>query len=312
MPFSSLVQAVKKTSPIYRNWRKYFSLKRRSAGRAQGPTGPTPHNPGQLRHFCVLTLKYITWTSKNARKPRIRYGAFFPDDMRSIGKYFDRQIYWLDYDKFPNQLPDKDWVCLATANHPPDIKKFDEFVRTSIAKGILEFKGHGNFGEKLHDLFDEIMVVMETMEEHAEIGVMTTWHNDETLADVFWQCFFATCLPETTDFDNIKIVCTDIDGIDRSDDLKAYIKEFELGWLPSDNVKHQVWKDPAGLTTLCLADYRGNDCRNLIEPGSKIIYEFYADSHFDAMTTYYKYMGWGTYTTEFEIDKEPYDKKNAP
>ncbi|MBL0326609.1 MAG: hypothetical protein IPP61_15765 [Cytophagaceae bacterium] len=171
--------------------------------------------------------------------------------MQNIGKYFDRQIYWLNYDKFSDQLPDRDWVCLAVANHLPDLYKFDNFVRTAIAKGILEFKGHGKFGEKLHDQFDQTMVVMETMEDHSEIGVMTTWHNDETLADTFWQCFFATCLPDKADFDNIKIICTDLDGVNRTEELKSYIKEFELGWLPSDNVKHEVGQDKEGLTTLC-------------------------------------------------------------
>lgn len=155
--------------------------------------------------------------------------------MQSIGKYFDRQIYWLDYDNFSNELPDKDWLCLATANRPPDLDKFDKFVRTAIAKDILEFKGHGKFGEKIHDLFDETMVVMETMEDHNEIGVMTTWHNDETLADTFWQCFFATCLPETADLDNIKIICTDLDGVNRTEELKSYIDRFESGWLPPDS-----------------------------------------------------------------------------
>ena len=78
----------------------------------------------------------------------------------------------------------------------------------------------------------------------------------------------------------------------------------------SNNVKHEVWQDQEGLTTLCIADERGDECRKLLEPGSKLIHEFYANSHFDAMTIYYKLMDWGTYTTEFEIDKQPYDKKN--
>ena len=153
--------------------------------------------------------------------------------MKSIGKYFGRQIYWLDYKSSPTQLPDKDWVCLATSNEQINLDEFQKFVRTSITKGISEFKGHGKFGEQLHHLFDETMVIMETYENHSEIDVMTTSHNDETLQDAFWQCFFATCLPNATDFDNILIVCTDLDGVDRTDELISYIKEFELGWLPS-------------------------------------------------------------------------------
>lgn len=230
--------------------------------------------------------------------------------MQSIGKYFDRQIFWLDYNNFGDQVPDKNWVCLAIANNQPDIAKFDKFVRTSISRNILEFKGHGQFGEKLHDLFNETMVTMKII-EHNEINIMTTWHNDKTFADAFWHCLFATCLPETADLDNIKVVCTDLDGINRLEELKSYIKEFELGWLPSANVKHEVWQDQKGLTALCLADERGDDCRKLLDPNSKLIYTFYANSYYEAMTIYYEFMDWGIYTTEFEIDKQPYEKKNA-
>jgi hypothetical protein len=81
--------------------------------------------------------------------------------------------------------------------------------------------------------------------------------------------------------------------------------------LPNANVKHEVWEEEGGLKTLCFADERGNGCRNLLAPDSKLIHSFYAESHFEAMTIYYKFMEWGTYTTEFEIDKQPYDRKNA-
>lgn len=93
--------------------------------------------------------------------------------MNPIGKYFDRQVFWLDYDNFTDQLPNKDWVCLAIANNQLDIDIFDKFVRTSISRKILEFKGHGQFVEKLHDLFDETMIIMETMENHTHNNIHT-------------------------------------------------------------------------------------------------------------------------------------------
>ena len=131
--------------------------------------------------------------------------------MDRVGQYSGRQVYWLNYNQYADQLPDKDWVCLAISNSRPDKASFDKFVRTSIENGIHEFKGHGKFGELLHDLFDETMVEMEVIEGHPEIEVMTTWHNDQTLADTFWQCFFATCLRDNVDYDNVKIVCTDLE-----------------------------------------------------------------------------------------------------
>lgn len=72
-------------------------------------------------------------------------------------------------------------------------------------------------------------------------------------------------------------------------------------------IKHDVWIDDEGKTCLCYAGNLGEESRSVLEKGSKIIHSFYADSHFDAMTKYYRLMDWGIYTTEFEIDKEPYN-----
>jgi hypothetical protein len=52
-------------------------------------------------------------------------------------------------------------------------------------------------------------------------------------------------------------------------------------------------------------------CRKLLEPNSKLIHTFFAGNNYDAMAIYYKFMDWGLFTTEFEVDKEPYLKKNA-
>jgi len=112
---------------------------------------------------------------------------------------------------------------LDTRNPLSERQRIRSIRKKTIANGLLEFKGHGKFGELLHDSFDETMVIMETMEKHNEIEVMTTWHNNETLADVFWQCFFATCLPDNTNYENIKIVCSDLDGINRTNELQDYI-----------------------------------------------------------------------------------------
>lgn len=152
--------------------------------------------------------------------------------MTYITTYQNRKVYWLDYANFQDQLPDKDWVCLFTANLKPDYEKFEKFTRIAISKNILEFKGHGLFGEKLHDYFDEIMSFMEAVENLKEINVMTTGHDDQTLADAFWQCFFITYIPNNTDLDNIAVVVADLDGVDRSAELKSYIERFEKGWLP--------------------------------------------------------------------------------
>lgn len=156
--------------------------------------------------------------------------------MNKLGTYQNREVYWANYpDLLNDELPSSDWICMLTSSEvKPDADKFDQFTRKTIKNGILEFKGHGKFGELLHDWFDGTMVIMETMDKHPEIETMTTWHNDETLADVFWQCFFATCLPETTNLEKVKILCSDLDGIDRTKELQDYMIQFNKGWIPKE------------------------------------------------------------------------------
>ena len=156
--------------------------------------------------------------------------------MDEIGTYQNRKVIWINYDELlDGKMPASDWICLATSsNTKPNVDDFDKFTRDAIANGILEFKGHGAFGELLHDWFDETMVIMEVVENHTELAVMTTWHNKETLAGTFWQCFFATCLPETANHNDLKVVCTDLDGGDRKQELIKYIDQFSNGWLPND------------------------------------------------------------------------------
>ena len=156
--------------------------------------------------------------------------------MKTIGTYQNREVIWTDYQNIlQSELPNSDWLCLLTCSKfKPDLSKFDLLTRRSIDNGILEFKGHGKYGELLHDCFDETMVIMETIENHIEIEIMTTWHNDETFADTFWQCFFATRLPETTNLEKVKVLCSDLDGIDRTKELQDYMIQFNKGWIPKD------------------------------------------------------------------------------
>lgn len=155
--------------------------------------------------------------------------------MKAIGTYQNRQVFWFDYNQFQvEHLPTENWLCLATSDVVPDKDKFEKFVRHSIDKGILEFKGHGEFGEDLHQIFDETMVEIEISEKVDFMDISTTWHNDETLADAFWQCFYATTLPLSADLDKLSIICTDLQGNDRCEELKEILKRLENGWIPED------------------------------------------------------------------------------
>lgn len=155
--------------------------------------------------------------------------------MKLIGNFQNRKVFWFDYKQFDlEELPSNDWISFTISDAEPDLAKFEEFARNSIAFGILEFKSQGKFGEKLHLSFDEIMVDMELTDQIHFLDIATTGDNSETLIDSFWECFFATTLPHRTNFENLSIVCMDVTGNDRSEELKTLLEKFEEGWSPED------------------------------------------------------------------------------
>jgi len=70
---------------------------------------------------------------------------------------------------------------------------------------------------------------------------------------------------------------------------------------------HELWVEPDGCQTFCLKGVRGNNARSLLESGAKLVWEVDAVSHYEAMTRYYEYMGWGRYSTSFpDVDSRSY------
>jgi hypothetical protein len=73
---------------------------------------------------------------------------------------------------------------------------------------------------------------------------------------------------------------------------------------------HELWIETSG-QTFCLAGPNGDAARALMEPNARRAWTVYAESHFEAMTKYYEYMGWGPYRSEFpEIDMKPYSQRD--
>jgi hypothetical protein len=149
--------------------------------------------------------------------------------MELLGIYQTRLVYWFDYNKYQlEELPIKGWLCIAISDTKPNDQKFENFVRYSIVRGIFEFKGFGQLGEMLHDIFDEIMIAMEVIENHDPISVVTTWHDEETIEDTLRECLFTPCLHEKADMSNISIVVTDLNGNNRSTEIKGILERLEI------------------------------------------------------------------------------------
>jgi hypothetical protein len=75
------------------------------------------------------------------------------------------------------------------------------------------------------------------------------------------------------------------------------------------NLKHELWIDPEGLETFCLAGPKGEAARKLLPPGSKLVWTVEAGSHFEAMSKYYAHKGWGKYESDQPWDFEPYPEE---
>lgn len=56
----------------------------------------------------------------------------------------------------------------------------------------------------------------------------------------------------------------------------------------------------------CLAGPHGDQARALLSSEAKLVWTVDASSHFEAMTKYYEYQGWGTYTTDQDWDMKTY------
>jgi len=56
-------------------------------------------------------------------------------------------------------------------------------------------------------------------------------------------------------------------------------------------LRHELGEENNGLT-FCLAGPLGNGARKMLSPGAQLIWTVEAGSHFEAMITYYEFMGW--------------------
>jgi hypothetical protein len=160
--------------------------------------------------------------------------------MDYLGKHYGFDTYYLDLSRedYINVLPKSNWFGFAIANNDFDDSEsslINNYLRYSINNGLLAFHGQGLFGGKIHLTLDLIITQMEINENHSEIDITTIGDNDTDLANGFWACYGASCLPDSADYDTVKLVCTSFDDINCKDNLKSLLQRFNNGWLPSDD-----------------------------------------------------------------------------
>ena len=75
----------------------------------------------------------------------------------------------------------------------------------------------------------------------------------------------------------------------------------------------EIWQDLGeggeSLPALLYAGPLGDKSRHLLGPRARLLTTIWANSHFEAMTIYYRQMGWGEYTTNQPFDYQPYPEE---
>ena len=71
-------------------------------------------------------------------------------------------------------------------------------------------------------------------------------------------------------------------------------------------LRHELWLESTGERIFCLAGPMGERARRLMTADATLTWTVTANSHFEAMTKYYSFMGWGAYTTDHDWDYHPY------
>lgn len=154
--------------------------------------------------------------------------------MEKLGIVNKRVILFQKHDleiNWSKSLPDTNWIFVAfveTGNY----QILDEIARKIIDMDVCYACCIGTFGEKLHDLIDDNLVIRETEIEKLHVPshhVMTTWHGNIT--NGFWFALYAA-QHETVEID--KLYCLDIGNNSNKDHLVSLINKFNSGYIPKN------------------------------------------------------------------------------
>lgn len=154
--------------------------------------------------------------------------------MEKFGYINEREILYQKHDleiNWSNNLPDSNWLLVAFVEIN-NLRILDEIARKIIDKDVCYASCIGTFGEKMHDLIDENLIIRETEIENLHFPthqVLTTWHKD--FAKGLWFALFSA-FHETESID--KIFCLDIGKDSNKEVIAKLIDKFNKGYIPED------------------------------------------------------------------------------
>ena len=105
---------------------------------------------------------------------------------------FDRKLFSLsiaNLEAFPSklELPSPHFVLLLACDaRLIENSALASFAGSMIDQGVAYLCAWGPECERVHDIFDEVLVMREIEDKRDSPHVMTTWHNDESLDEALW------------------------------------------------------------------------------------------------------------------------------
>lgn len=154
--------------------------------------------------------------------------------LEALGYINDREVLYQKHDlgiNWSKYLPDSNWLLAAfVENNNTNI--IDEIARKVIDKDVCYACCIGTFGEKMHELIEENLIIREVEIEKLHLPkhqVMTTWHKDIT--NGLWFAAFSA-LHESGPID--KIFFLDIGKDSNKDEVFELIDKFNKGFVPED------------------------------------------------------------------------------
>ena len=154
--------------------------------------------------------------------------------METLGYINEREILFQKHDvgiNWSRNLPESNWL-LAAFVEIDDTNILDEIARKVIDKAVCYACCIGAFGEKMHDMIDENLVIREVEIEKLHLPkhqVMTTWHKN--ISNGLWFAAFSA-FHETGPIE--KIYCLDIGKVSNKAEVLELIDKFNKGFLPED------------------------------------------------------------------------------
>jgi hypothetical protein len=116
--------------------------------------------------------------------------------LKYLSSEMGRNLYLMTLDSLDegiNPFVDKRYFRLLVVlndDQIPNSASVLTFAENALEAGARTIFCAGTAGEKVHDIFDEVISENETRYwPEPDDVIITTWHPDETLDDVLWQAF---------------------------------------------------------------------------------------------------------------------------